>query len=95
MTNLDLMKEEAPKFEELICKLREIQVKFQRNLLILHQTIETLEAKPELLNSIELFEKDAEFRASNLEAEVMQLREQLAIIKEILGLNARKSPVEY
>ncbi len=95
MANSDMMKTEAPKLEELITELKEIQTGFQRNLSILHQTIETLDSKPELLNGLELFEKDAESRASNLEAEVKQLREQLEIIKEILGLNTKKSPVEY
>jgi hypothetical protein len=95
MTNSDSTKVEAPKLEELIGKLKEIQLRLQRNLSILHQAIETLDSRPELLNSLELFEKDAESRASNLEAEVKQLREQLEIIKEILGLNTKKPPVEY
>ncbi len=93
MTNSDRTKVEAPKLEELIGKLKEIQLELQRNLSILHQAIETLDSRPELLNSLELFEKDAESRASNLEAEVKQLREQLEIIKEILGLNTKKPPV--
>jgi hypothetical protein len=95
MINSDRTKLEAPKLEELIGKLEEIQLGLQRNLSILHQTIETLDSSPELFNSLGLFEKDAESRASNLEAEVKQLREQLKIIKEILGLNTKKPIVEY
>ena len=70
MANSDRTKAEAPKLEELISKLKEIQIGLQRNLSILHQTIETIESRPELLIRLELFEKDAESRANNLEAEV-------------------------
>ena len=95
MVDSNRAKAESPKLEESIVKLKEILLGLQRNLSILHQTIENIESRPELLDNLELFEKDAESRASNLEAEVKQLREQLEIVKEILGLNTKKSPVEY
>ncbi|HUK85551.1 MAG TPA: hypothetical protein VLU95_06800 [Candidatus Acidoferrum sp.] len=95
MVDSNRAKAESPKLEESIVKLKEILLGLQRNLSILHQTIENIESRPELLDNLELFEKDAESRASNLEAEVKQLREQLEIVKEILGLNTKKTPVEY
>ncbi len=95
MANSEGTKVEAPKLEELIFKLKEIRLGLQQNLAILHQTIQALDSKPELLNGLELFEKDAESRANNLEEEVKQLREQLEAIREILGLSTKKPPVEY
>ena len=94
MTNSDRTKTEAPKLEESIGKLMEIQLGLQRNLSLLHQTIKALDSRPELFNTLELFEKDAESQASNLEAEVKQLREQLENIRDILGLDTKKPPVE-
>jgi hypothetical protein len=88
-------KVEAPKIEELISKLNEIQSGLKQNLLDFHQKISALDSEPKLLTSLEGFRRDAESKASRLEAEVKQLREQLEAVKEILGLNTKKSPVEY
>jgi hypothetical protein len=46
-----------------------------------------IESKPELQSSIENLKKDAESRASSLEAEVKRLREDLTSIRALLGLN--------
>jgi hypothetical protein len=43
-----------------------------------------------LLTSLENAKRDAESRASNLEAEVEQLREELKAIKDLLGSNIEK-----
>jgi hypothetical protein len=61
-----------------------------RILLDLHEKIESLNAKPDLLSNLENFKKDAESKANNLEIEVKQLRELLSALKELLGLNANK-----
>jgi uncharacterized coiled-coil DUF342 family protein len=95
LADSDATKEEFLKLQELISSVKEILIGLQLNLSLLHQTIRTLESKPELLNNLEIFEKDAEYRASKLEGEVKELREQLEIIKDILGLNTKNPPVEY
>jgi predicted nuclease with TOPRIM domain len=90
MTESDMKKSQAPKIEELVFKLMKIQSELKQDLVDLRQKMETFEAKPELLNGLESFKKDAESRAYNLEEEVKQLREELTAIKEILGLNSEK-----
>jgi hypothetical protein len=81
---------EKPKMQALIVKLEEIQLGFRQNLSNLHQTLELLDSRPELQNSLERFRKDAQTRASELEAEVKRLREDLKFIRELLGLNLDK-----
>ena len=56
--------------EEAIAKLDEILIGFKQNLCGLHQKIEIIDSKPELQRSIKNYKKDAEKRASELEAEV-------------------------
>jgi predicted nucleic acid-binding Zn-ribbon protein len=91
MTKSNKAKYETPKIEELIIKLNQIQTDLKHSLLDLHQKIETIDAKPELLNSsLESFKKNAEVRASTLEAEVKQMREQISAVKKLLGLNKEK-----
>jgi len=94
MSNSDITNIKKPEMEDLIVKLKEIQSGLKQNLSVLHQKLETLAAKPELLSSLESFKKDAEVRACNLEAEVKQLREELLAIKKLLGLNREKNLVD-
>ena len=49
-----------------------------------------LDSEPELLISLENAKKDAESRASDLEVEVKQLREELKTVKDLLDLNMEK-----
>ncbi len=83
---------ETSKIEVLICKLKEIQAGFRRNLADLHQNIETFESGSEFSGSLESIRKDADARANSLEEEVNQLREQLSVIKELLDSDTKKSP---
>ena len=76
--------------EELVSKLREIQLGLKHNLAYLQQKLATLYSEPELLNGLENAKRDAESRANNLEAEVKQLREELKAIKDLLGSNMEK-----
>jgi len=81
---------ETPKIKELIRKLDEIQAGLKLNLADLQQKLEMLDSEPGLLNCLENAKKDAESRASDLEAEVKQLRNELKTIKDLLGLNVEK-----
>jgi hypothetical protein len=49
-----------------------------------------LDSEPEFVEGIKSLRKDAESRASNLELEVKQLREEIKVIKELLGLNLKE-----
>ena len=91
MVKSDGTKPDAPKMEELVVKLKQIQSKFRLDLLDLHQKIEALDTRPELLNNLESFKKNAEIQASNLEVEIKELREQIAAFKDLLGLNKEKA----
>ncbi len=81
---------EAPKIKDLIEKLWEIQLGLKQNLADLQQKLGTLDSEPEWWVSLENAKKDAESKASDLEAEVKQLREELRAIKDLLGLNMEK-----
>jgi hypothetical protein len=86
------VKLDTAKIDELVVKLKQIQSELKLNLFDLHQKIEALDAKPELfVSSLGSITKKAESRASNLEAEIRQLREQITAIKELLGLNNEKN----
>jgi hypothetical protein len=50
----------------------------------------TLDSEPELLTSLQKAKRDAEAKASSLEAEVKQLREELKAVKDLLGYNTEK-----
>ncbi len=94
MANSSTTNSEAPKIDELIDKLKQIQLGLKQNLLNLHQEIENLDTKTELSINLERFKKDAEFRAVSLEAEVKELRGQLKAIKDILGVDKEKNLVD-
>jgi len=81
---------QEPKMEELIFKLREIQVGLRNSLADLHQRLDTFDSQPEMLARMENAKRDAEARACSLEAEVKQLREELEAIKELLGSNSER-----
>ena len=81
---------QEPKMEELICKLRKIQVGLRKSLADLQQGLAAFDSQPEMLVSIENAKRDAEARACSLEAEVKQLREELEAIKDLLGSNAER-----
>jgi len=76
--------------EESIAKLKEIQIGLKQNLSNLHQKIEMLDSNPELKSSFENLRNCIETRASDHEAEVKRLREDLTSIRELLGLNLDK-----
>jgi archaellum component FlaC len=91
MAKSNAAKIDAPKTDEIVIRLRQIQAELKLNLSDLHQKLETLNLEPEVLpNSFDSFKDNAESRASSLEAEVKQLREQITAIKELLGLNKQK-----
>ena len=50
----------------------------------------TLDSEPELLTSLQNAKRNAEEKASSLEAEVKQLREELKAIKDLVGSNIEK-----
>jgi chromosome segregation ATPase len=73
--------------EELVCRLREIQVELKHSLDDLHQKLEAFDSEPQLLTRLETAKNDAEARASSLEAEVKRLREELKSIRDFLEPN--------
>jgi uncharacterized phage infection (PIP) family protein YhgE len=81
---------EKPKMQGLIDKLEEIQLGFRQNLRNLHQNLELIDSRHDLQNNLESIKKDAQTRASDLEAEVKRLRDDLNSIRELLGLNLEK-----
>ena len=92
MAKSDRAKLDAPKIEELVVKLKQIQSELSQNLSDLHQKIETLDAESELSsNRQERVKQNAEFRAITLESEVKQLLEQIKAIRELLGLNTERN----
>ena len=76
--------------EELVLKLREIQVGLKRSLSDLQQKLEAFDSEPELFTNLENAKRDAEARASSLEDEVRKLREELKDIRGFLGFNDDK-----
>jgi chromosome segregation ATPase len=81
---------QAPKMEELVGRLREIQSGLKHNLEDLQQKLALLDSEPELVTSLENAKRDAELRADNLEAEVKRLRKDIKAIKDLLGSNMKK-----
>jgi uncharacterized protein involved in exopolysaccharide biosynthesis len=81
---------EKPKFQELVDKLKEIQLGFRQNLSNLHQKLELLDSRTDLQNNLDILRKDAQTRVSDLEVEVKRLREDLESVRELLGLNLDK-----
>ena len=78
---------EKPTIQELINKLEEIQLGLRQNLSNLHQKVELIDSKSDPQNSFESLKENAQTRASDLELEVKQLREDIKSIRELLGLN--------
>lgn len=91
MANSDEKNSNLPKIEVPIDRLGEILLSLKRNLSNLHQKIEMIDSKPELQSSIKIYKKDIETRASELEAEVKWLREELKSIRTLLGLKLQNS----
>jgi len=85
--------EQVPKqfaLAEVAVRLREIENDLQENLDRLHRQLSIIESKPELLSRLELFRSDMESKAITLEADVKKLRDDVKIIKDLLGLNLKK-----
>jgi len=77
--------------DETVAMLRRIQEGLREVAENLHESIEIIESNP--MHKLRL---DAEFKATNLEAEVKRLREELKAIKDLLGTNLeKKKPREF
>lgn len=75
---------------ELERRLKQIEKGLRRNLSNLHKQLLVIESKPELLSRMTIFRKDKEMQASELEAEVKKLQEDIINMKEFLGMNLKK-----
>ena len=80
---------QAPKMEELICRLREIQVGLKSSLADLQQKLASFDSEPDV-QRLENAKRDAEAKASSLEEEVKRLREELRDAKDFLGSDLEK-----
>ena len=80
-----------PKMDELVCRLREIQIGLKNSLADLQQKLEAFDSEPELLTNLEKARREAEERASSLEDEVKQLRDELKGLRDFLGSNDEKN----
>lgn len=90
MANSNGKMAQKPKMEELIFRLKEIQVGLKNSLAELQEKLAAYDSQPEILVSLETAKRDAEVKASSLEAEVKLLREELKAIRDMLGLGAEK-----
>jgi hypothetical protein len=91
MSDFDDDATEEPSIEELACRIKGIEVGLRQNLVNLHKQLSIIESKPELLSRIASFRRDMETRANDLEEDVKRLREDVKFIKDILGLNLKKT----
>jgi transcription elongation factor Elf1 len=77
---------ESPRFEELLQKVKSIQTGLIQTKKALHEKISRLETeRGSLMLELGDLQKDAEFRAEELESEICQLREEIKSLKELLG----------
>jgi chromosome segregation ATPase len=83
----DQAESEEETFTSLVERIVEIRLGLIQTLNNLRQNLQALESeRPSVLFEIEEFKKDAESRASELEVEVNELREELRSLKDLLGL---------
>ena len=73
----------AQSLHALVCRLNEIQAGFRLNLANLHERLEAIDSRPDLLDNIDEAKLDAEIRANELDEEVKQLKDELRALKEI------------
>ena len=91
MADSDNIKDSASTIQELVGKLREVQLGLQRNLANLQQALNQFYSDPDLCGSIEIFRSEAESRVSSLEEEVRQLSEELRAAKELLDSEEKEN----
>ena len=77
--------------DEAIFRLKKIQTGFKQKLANLHEQLDIFDSEPEMYGLLENSKKDADSRASNLEAEVKQLCKELEDIKELLSFKFEKN----
>ncbi len=90
VTKSDEKTAQGPNMEELVCRLREIQVGLKNSLVDLQLKLASFDSQPEILAGVDKARRDAEVRASSLEAEVRQLREELKALKNLLKSSEEK-----
>ncbi|MCW4028218.1 MAG: hypothetical protein NWE92_01035 [Candidatus Bathyarchaeota archaeon] len=76
--------------KDAVCKLKEVELELKELLVNLHESLEIWSTEPQFQTSLEVLKQNAQSRASDLEAEVKQLREELESIKDVLGFNLKK-----
>jgi predicted nucleic acid-binding Zn-ribbon protein len=82
---------EVASIATLVAKLEEIRQGLTQSLRVLHEKMKTLETEqPSLLDEVARFKKTSETRASVLEAEVNELREELRSLREFLGASEER-----
>ncbi len=83
---------EAPKFQDLVEKVKNIQTGLIQTKTTLHDRISSLQKeRGSLMLELGDLEKDAESRADALEDEICQLREEIKSLKELLGYSGEET----
>jgi hypothetical protein len=73
--------------EELVCKLKEIQLGLKQTLANLREELKKIDRQREFFGNLEILKEDAEEHANELESEVQKLREDLESVRDLLGVN--------
>ena len=91
MDNPENSKAQPYTIEELVGKLKEIQLHLEQNLTNLKQNLEEIYSNPKLCRSMENFRTETHAQASNLEKEIKRLQEDLKEVRNVLGLSAEEN----
>ena len=78
------------KLDELICRLTEIQIGLKTSLADLQLKLAVFDTEHKTFVSLDNAKQAADHKASDLEAEVQRLRDELKSIKDLLGSNLDK-----
>ena len=80
---------ERTDFDQLVARLRSVENGLRASLQSLYEKTSIFYSENEVLGGLDSFKVDAESRATDLETEVSELREELRAIRDFLGLDKK------